>query len=149
MRRLAILFGAILIFGGGAMVASSIIMQPPARGSLPVVNGTVVGMWRYVRRSGTDMRVQIAPQDGDPRTFWIPIDQLSPGALNGIRGLPGAVRHASTGEVMELVVDGRTVINYAVAANKRAHALVNNRWIGFGIFMAGATLASVGLVFRR
>ena len=69
MRKAAIWLGVILVFIGGGLAASSIIMQPPAREALPVVSGTVVEAWRYVRRSGTDMRIQIAPAEGAPHTF--------------------------------------------------------------------------------
>lgn len=149
MRRFLVIAGLGLLLIGGGMIAMSFALQAPAREALPTVNGTVVATWRYVQRSGTDLRIQIAPAQGEPQTLWVPIAQVSPGMVRGIAGREAMVRHASTGQVMEMIVDGRPVIEYAVTANKRSGALESNRWTGFGLFMVGLTLASVGLVFGR
>ncbi len=149
MRKVAIWIGLILILAGVGVAASTVIMQPAPRESLPVVTGTVGEMWRFVQRSGTDLRVRIATAEGNEQTLWIPINQVAPGALGGLRGRTATARHVSSGQVMELIVDGRLIIDYATSANKRSAALAGNRWIGFGLFMAGVAMASIGLVFGR
>lgn len=142
------LMGVVLALVGAGITAYSVLAAPPPRDSLPVLEGRVAEMWRYVQRSGTDLRIQIAPADGEPRTVHLPIDLVPPG-LGAVRGRNALVRHASDGRVMEMIVEGRPVIDYATMANKRAAVLAGNRWIGFGVFLAGVALASVGLVFGR
>lgn len=149
MRKALIWIGVILILAGVGFVGASVAMQPAPRESLTAVNGTVLEMWRYQRRSGTDLRIQIGPAQADPQTVWIPISQVTPAGFGWIRGRVATVRHASNGQIMEMIVDGRVVIDYATSANKRAATLMTNRWIGFGLFMAGVALASIGLVFGR
>jgi len=149
MRKAAIWIGLLLVLAGVGLGAATVIMQPAPRESLPVVTGTVEEMWRYVQRSGTDLRVRIAPAEGNPQTLWIAINQITPAAVGVVRGRTTTVRHASNGQIMEMIVDGRTVIDYATAANKRSAGLATNRWIAFGLFMAGVALASIGLVFGR
>ena len=102
-------------------------------------------MWRFQQRRGTDMRVQVAAPGREPQTFWIPIAQVTPGMLNGVRGRNATLRHMPNGEIMELIVEGRPVLDYAVAANKRSGSLMTNRWVGFGIFMGGVALTAIGL----
>lgn len=149
MLRLMAWIGVVLLLAGGVMIGASFALQPPPRESLPVVSGHVVATWRYVQRSGTDYRIQIASPGAEPRTVWLPIAQATPSVIGGIGGRLVTVRHAANGEVLEMTVNGRPVIDYAVSAGKRMGGLANNRWIGFGLFMAGLTLASIGFVFRR
>lgn len=149
MLKLMTWLGAILLLAGGAMVGSSILLQPPPRDSLPELSGQVIATWRYVQRSGTDFRIQIRPADGTERTVWLALDRVTPDVTAAIRGRAVSVRHASNGEVLEMTANGRPVIDYATSANKRFGALTNNRWIGFGVAMAGLTLLSFGLVLRR
>ena len=149
MLRVMAWIGVVLLLAGGVMVGASFVLQPPPRDSLPVASGTVVATWRYVQRSGTDYRIQIAAPGAEPRTVWLPIAQATPAVIGGIQGRAVTVRHATNGEVLEMVVNGRPVIDYAISSGKRLGGLVNNRWIGFGLFMAGLTLASIGFVFRH
>ncbi len=142
------LMGVVLALIGAGIMAYTILATPPPRESLPVLQGRVVEMWRYMQRGGTDLRIQIAPAEGDPRTVHLALDMVPPG-LAAARGRTALVRHATDGRVMEMIVEGRPVIDYATVANKRAAAMAGNRWIGFGVFLAGVALASVGLVFGR
>ena len=142
------MLGVVLALAGAGITAYAIIATPPPRESLPVLQGRVVEMWRYVQRGGTDLRIQIAPDQGEPRTVFVALDMVPPG-LAAARGRAVLVRHARDGRVMEMMVEGRPVIDYAITANKRAAAMAGNRWIGFGVFMAGVAIAAVGLVFGR
>ena len=140
--------GVVLALIGAGIMAYTIIAAPPPRESLPVLQGRVVEMWRYMQRSGTDLRIQIAPDQGDARTVYLALDMVPPG-LAAARGRTVQVRHAPDGRVMEMVVEGRPVIDYATQSNKRAAAMAGNRWIGFGVFLAGVAIGAVGLVFGR
>lgn len=148
MRKISIILGVVLAVVGAGITAYAIMATPPPREALPVLQGRVVEMWRYMQRGGTDFRIQIAPDQGEPRTVFIALDMIPPG-LAAARGRNVLVRHASDGRVMEMIVEGRPVIDYATTANKRAAAMAGNRWVGFGVFLAGVAIAAVGLVFGR